>query len=35
MFWLEGGEVEVPAVEPIKNITSDAVKRRLDQLSGL
>jgi hypothetical protein len=35
MFWLEGREVEVPTEEPIKNITSDAVKRRLDQLSGL
>ena len=35
MFWLEGPEVEVPTEEPIKNITSDAVKRLLDQMSGL
>jgi hypothetical protein len=35
MFWLEGEKVEVPLYEPVKNITSDAVKRRLDQLSGL
>lgn len=35
MFWLEGSEIEVPTEEPVKNITADAVKRRLDQLSGL
>lgn len=35
MFWLEGPEIEVPTEEPNKNITADAVKRRLDQLSGL
>lgn len=35
MFWLEGPEIEVPTEEPVKNITADAVKRRLDQLSGL
>ena len=35
MFWLEGLDIEVPTTEPVKNITSDAVKRRLDQLSGL
>lgn len=35
MFWVEGSEIEVPIQEPIKNITSDAVKHRLDQLSGL
>lgn len=35
MFWLESSEIEVPTEEPVKNITADAVKRRLDQLSGL
>lgn len=35
MFWSEGLEIEVPTEVPVKNITSDAVKRRLDQLSGL
>ena len=35
MFWLEAPEVEIPTEEPVKNITYDAVKRRLDQLSGL
>ena len=35
MFWLEAAEIEIPTEEPVKNITSDAVKRRLDQLSGL
>jgi hypothetical protein len=35
MFLLESAEIEVPTEEPIKNITADIVKRRLDQLSGL
>lgn len=35
MFWLEGPEVAVPSEDPVKNITSDTVKHRLDQLSGL
>jgi len=35
MFWLEGTEIEVPTAEPVKNVTTDDVKRRLDQLSGL
>ncbi|WP_442755900.1 DUF3732 domain-containing protein [Methylocystis sp. JAN1] len=35
MFWLEGNEIEVPTEEPVKNVTTDDVKRRLDQLAGL
>ncbi len=35
MFLLEGETVEVPLNAPIKNTTADAVKTRLDELSGL
>lgn len=35
MFLLEGNTVEVPEATPVKNTTSDAVKRMLDKLAGL
>jgi hypothetical protein len=35
MFAAEGDTVEVPRGSPIKNTTADAVKARLDELSGL
>ncbi len=35
MFMLEGKSIDVPAGEPVKNTTADAVKTRLDELSGL
>ncbi len=35
MFLLEGESVEVPIEAPSKNTTADAVKTRLDELSGL
>src|SRR5690606_13314570 len=35
MFLLEADEIEVPEETPVKNITADAVKRRLDKLAGL
>lgn len=35
MFVLEGDTVEIPETTPVKNTTSDIVKRRLDKLAGL
>ena len=35
MFLLEGESVDVPHTAPSKNTTADAVKTRLDELSGL
>ncbi len=35
MCILEGEEVDVPKIAPAKNTTADAVKTRLDELSGL
>ena len=35
MYILEGERVDVPDATPTKNITADAVKTRLDELSGL
>lgn len=35
MYMLEGETVSIPVETPVKNMTADAVKARLDQLSGL
>jgi len=35
MLLIEADEIEVPEETPVKNITADAVKRRLDKLAGL
>lgn len=35
MFILESDEVEIPTETPQKNTTTDAIKRKLDQLAGL
>ena len=35
MYMVEGQSVEIPNSTPIKNITADAVKTRLNELCGL
>lgn len=35
MFILEGDEIDIPTDVPVKNTTSDQVKRMLDRLAGL
>lgn len=35
MFILEGDSIEIPADTPVKNTTTDSVKRMLDRLAGL